>query len=69
MPSSNQLKTDDAFWIGLLDAIQQAGDDRVLRRQAMHRVILHLQRSPDLISSSHPDYAIALNRTWESKDW
>ena len=65
MLSSDQTQTNDAFWIGLLDAIHQAGDDRVRRRQTMHRLILHLQRSPNLVSSSHADYAIALNRTWE----
>ncbi len=65
MPSSERLQTDDTFWAGLLDAIHQAGDDSVLRRKAMHRLILHLQRSPNLVPSKHPDYAIALNLTWE----
>ncbi len=63
MPSSEQNQTD-IFWKGLLDDIHQAGDDRILRRKAVHRLICKLQRSPDLISSSHLDYPIVLNQTW-----
>jgi hypothetical protein len=55
----------DTFWRSQFDIIQQSGNDLVQRRQILNRMITHLQRSPDLVRSSHPDYAIALNRTWQ----
>jgi hypothetical protein len=55
----------DTFWRSQFDAIQRSNDDPISRRKVVHRMIVHLQRSPDLVRSSHPDYAMALNRTWQ----
>ena len=34
-------------------------------RKAMHRLLIELQRLPEIRKSSHPDYLEALNQTWE----
>ncbi|MGF1516131.1 MAG: hypothetical protein ACFB5Z_20875 [Elainellaceae cyanobacterium] len=53
----------------LRDLIRQACDadssDRE-RKRSLHRLLILVQRLPNLIRSSHPDYAIALNQTL---DW
>jgi hypothetical protein len=55
----------DTFWRSQFDAIQRSNDDPISRRKVVHRMILHLQRSPDLLSWNHPDYPMALNLTWQ----
>ncbi len=35
------------------------------RRRALERLLIHLQKHPDIRGSSHPDYLDALDRTWE----
>jgi hypothetical protein len=50
----------------LLSTLRQTPDSNVEeRRKALHRLIATLQRLPKLARTNHPDYPLALNKTWE----
>ncbi len=49
----------------LIHEVCQHAEQTPERQKALHRLLVAVQKLPGILNSSHPDYLLALNKTWE----